>query len=72
MNYQMTTHGSEIRKWEPCKAKTLTAAKREATRRYSGGFRDDLIIVAEVFGDGQHVVRATRLNWFGAKWAGIV
>lgn len=36
--YYMMIAGSDIRgSWEPCKADTLTGAKREASRRFGGG-----------------------------------
>jgi hypothetical protein len=45
--YMTVKHHSESRKWEPCKATTLTAAKQEATRAYGGGQLDHTLCIAE-------------------------
>lgn len=46
MTYYMTAkNSSTISCWEKCTAKTLTGAKREATKRFSGGYITDVICV---------------------------
>ncbi len=55
--------------WEPVASKTLTGAKQEATKRFSGGFTGELIQVAE--GDSveeQRRVLSTRYNVLKAMW----
>ena len=61
--YEMTaTSNSTVGYWEPCKATTLTGAKREATRRYKAGYVGDTIKVGYRGDDGQLQVLATASN----------
>lgn len=54
--YWMVAESShEIAYWEPCQAKTLVGAKREATRLYAGHFRDAVLMIAS--GDNVTVER---------------
>lgn len=61
--YEMTaTSNSTVGYWEPCKATTLTGAKREATRRYKAGYVDDTIKVGYRDESGQLQVLALASN----------
>ena len=50
MTVYYMTNLSESQTWELCKASTLTAAKRECSRRCSGGSRDHTIAIGELVG----------------------
>lgn len=60
--YAMTITGNDIvSRWEPCRAKTLSGAKREATSRFGGGYSHHTILVAEAeTDDAERMVVATR------------
>ena len=61
--YEMTAaNNSTVGYWEPCKAKTLIGAKREATREYNGGFIGDTIKVGYRDESRQLQVLATASN----------
>lgn len=61
--YVMTaTNPSTVGFWEPCNATTLIGAKREATRRYKGGYVDDVIWVGYRDPSGQLQVLAVADN----------
>jgi hypothetical protein len=67
--YMTSRRSSEIGYWTKCKAITLTGAKREAAARYKGGYRDEVLIIAE--GDNltePRRERASKKNILGAKW----
>ncbi len=55
--------------WEPVASKTLAGAKREATKRFSGGFTGELMQVTECDNvDQQRHVLSTKYNMLKAKW----
>lgn len=59
--------------WEPTASSTVTGAKREATKRFSGGFTGELMQVAE--GDNveeQRHILSTKYNVVGAKWHDVI
>jgi hypothetical protein len=65
-NYVMTLKGYDIiGYWEPCKARTLTGAKREASRRHGTGFSHHRIVIAIDHGDGLYQPIAER--WVSRK-----
>jgi len=59
--------------WELTAARTVTGAKQEAIKRFSGGFTGELMQVAE--GDNveeQRHVLSTKYNLVGAKWHDVI
>ena len=60
--YEMTVSGNDITGvWEPCNAKTLAGAMREATRLYGSGYTHHTIKVAIAETDTQErQIVATR------------
>lgn len=69
MSYYMTAKSNGTAGyWEPCKAKTLDAAKREATREIGNGFVDDTLLIAT--GDNEQVERVivASKKTSGGKW----
>lgn len=72
MYYMTTKRNSEVRAWLPCRAQTITGAKREATREFGAGFIDATLMVAGDFehgsGDERLRVLAKKPNRPGGKW----
>lgn len=46
MYYMASRRNSENARWEKCKSKTLIGAKREASKRYNGGYHDAVLLIA--------------------------
>lgn len=68
--YMTSKRNNETGYWEQCKATTLDAAKREATREYGAGYLDAVLMIA--VGDNvteERRVIATRPNTANGKWA---
>lgn len=72
MYYMTSKRNQEISHWLPCKARTLSGAKREATRELSSGYVDATLMVAGDFedgsGDDRLQVLVEKLNQPGGKW----
>jgi hypothetical protein len=43
--YKTAKNASDVKTWEPCKANTLTASKREAQLTFGHGRVDDIVSV---------------------------
>lgn len=62
------TSDSTFGEWEPCKAKTLAGAKREASARYGDGFRGHVIQVAEYGLQSERRYEHARKTIGGSGW----
>ena len=66
MYYMTSIRSQEDNSWEPCAAKTLRGAKREATRECGGGFIDAILVIAS--GDGIHEERQVLATKSSGCW----
>lgn len=65
-----TTHHSEINFWEPCKAKTLLGAKREAHNRYNEGNVHNTLWIGYT-SDGDIQLLSRKSNMPNSKWTNM-